>query len=141
MLRKTDPGLTRGFGARFGCFVEVRFGITGNRLSSEPFCFPMANHDVPAFTVPMQNSPYIAHKLGGALLETPRTSAVSATVAGRLLSTLIGCAIRFSINPYAMTSILLKILLAPTQSKTGLEWATRLSQISITVQVTERNNS
>ena len=68
MLRKTDPGLTRGFGARFGRFLEVRFGITGNGLSSEPFRFPMANHDLPAITVPMQNSPHAAHELGSALL-------------------------------------------------------------------------
>lgn len=68
MLRNTEPGLTRGFGARLGRFLELRFGITGNGLPSEPSYSPMANHDVPALDVPMQNSPHVAHKLRCALL-------------------------------------------------------------------------
>src|SRR5437764_239222 len=55
-FRKTDPGLTRGFGAPRSRFVSFRAGITGTMVSCARSCSPGPDHEFPGLGISVDDS-------------------------------------------------------------------------------------
>jgi hypothetical protein len=70
-LRKTDPGLTRNFGAPRTRFVDFRAAIPGTAasrgLSWAPACFPGPDHEFPGAVVSVNQPPYGSDEFVGTL--------------------------------------------------------------------------